>query len=60
MKGFLKRLSGALKYATMGIPALLLAYGIGASVGGMVESVNNTKTLKGFLCFSSSSTGYSK
>ena len=48
MKGFLKRLSGALKYATMGIPALLLAYGIGASVGGMVESVNNTKTLKGF------------
>ena len=37
MKEILKRIRGCLKYAAVALPALVLAYGIGASVASAVE-----------------------
>lgn len=48
MKTLLKRTSGVLKYAATAIPALFLAFGLGATIGGVVESANNTKKVNEF------------
>ena len=48
MKEILKRIRGCLKYAAVALPALVLAYGIGASVASAVEGTIKTEELKGY------------